>query len=232
MKPILFSTPMVKAILAGHKSQTRRVVKFSKGLSPTWSGYTPDGAVLYGSNNVPAAKAPYKPGDILWVRETWRIGAWNVDGCIAVDYKADGTVRREWLMVDDEEQFEKYWIQSSEDAKKAGLSTDDNGEYHWDPGEAPTRWRPSIFMPREASRLYLKVTDVRAKRVQDIIGDQCAAEGIALYSGPVGKREDYYRGEFLKLWDNLNAKRGFSWSANPWVWVISFEKTEKPEVET
>ena len=111
VKPILFSTPMVKAILDGRKSQTRRVVKFSKGLSPTWSGYTPDGAVLYGSNNVPAAKAPYKPGDILWVRETWLE---HKGGYL---YKANGM----------------------HEALDALI------------GAPAFKWRPSIFMPREAA---------------------------------------------------------------------------------
>lgn len=71
MKPILFNTEMVKAILAGRKSVTRRVVKFKAGQNPAWTGYIPDGTVLYGSNNIPAAKAPYRLGDILYVRETW-----------------------------------------------------------------------------------------------------------------------------------------------------------------
>ena len=71
MKPILFNTAMVRAILDGRKTVTRRAVKFKCGGNPNWTGYVPDGGVLYGSNNIPAAKAQYKPGDILYVRETW-----------------------------------------------------------------------------------------------------------------------------------------------------------------
>ena len=71
MKPILFNTEMTRAILEGRKTVTRRPVKFGRGQNPAWSGYVPDGGVLYGSNNIPAVKAPYQPGDILWVRETW-----------------------------------------------------------------------------------------------------------------------------------------------------------------
>mgnify|MGYP000588473302 CR=1 FL=1 len=67
----LFNTEMVRAILDGRKTVTRRPVKFGRGRNPKWSGYVPDGGVLYGSNNIPAAKAPYQAGDILWVRETW-----------------------------------------------------------------------------------------------------------------------------------------------------------------
>lgn len=72
-KPILFNTEMVRAILEGKKTVTRRAVKFPRGWNPKFTGYIPDGAVLYGSNNIPAAKSPYKTGDILWVRETWSI---------------------------------------------------------------------------------------------------------------------------------------------------------------
>ena len=71
MKPILFNTDMVRAILEGRKTVTRRVVKFKTGQNPQWTGYIPDGPVLYGSNNIPASKSPYHPGDILYVRETW-----------------------------------------------------------------------------------------------------------------------------------------------------------------
>lgn len=73
MKPSLFNSEMVKALLEGRKSVTRRPVKFGRGQNPKWSGYVPDGGVLYGSNNIPAAKAPYQAGDILWVRETWQV---------------------------------------------------------------------------------------------------------------------------------------------------------------
>lgn len=73
MKPILFNTDMIIAIMEGKKTVTRRAVKFPRGWNPKFAGYIPDGAVLYGSNNIPAAKAPYQPGDILWVRETWSI---------------------------------------------------------------------------------------------------------------------------------------------------------------
>ena len=75
VKPILFNTEMVKAILAGRKTQTRRVVKFKKGQNPKWTGYVPDGDVLYGSNNIPAAKALLRKDDVLWVRETRGIPA-------------------------------------------------------------------------------------------------------------------------------------------------------------
>ena len=73
---------------------------------------------------------------------------------------------REWVEIPDEKRFNKYWIDSTDDAGDAGLELDADGEYHWEPGNAPTRWRPSIFMPREAARIFLRVTDVRVERLR------------------------------------------------------------------
>ncbi len=156
MKPILFSTPMVQAILDGRKTMTRRIRK-------------------------PLTLTPYKPGDILWVRETWYQ---HYDGSYA--YRA---------------------------------SAPEN-----------TGWKPSIFMPHEAARIFLRVTDVRAERVQDITEEDAKAEGCmpTILDGVVFISA---KGEFHAIWDNLNAKRGFGWDANPWVWVISFEQISEQEAK-
>lgn len=210
MKPILFSTPMVQAILEDMKTQTRRVIK-DKDIT-NWFDIDVDGKpIAYidqetGDSYPPTHRAKYQPGDILWVRETWRIGAWNKDsGCIAVDYKAGNYTRREWIKVEDQNRFERYWIESTHDAIKAGIKPDANGEYHWEPGQAPTRWRPSIFMPREAARIFLRVKNVRVERLHTAI-----------------KR-------FRNLWDKINTKRGYGWDVNPWVWVYEFEKITKEQ---
>ena len=171
--------------------------------------------------------APYQVDYILWVRETWRVGAWDGDtGSIAVDYKADGHVRKEWMQVADPERFEKYWIQSTDDAEKAGLRPNEDGQYHWDMGKAPTRWRPSIYMPREAARIFLRVTNVRVERLQDITEEDARKEGCmsGMITGTCNAR-----GQFQDLWDSLNAKRGrgYGWDTNPWVWVIEFERVVK-----
>ena len=131
MKPILFNTDMVRAILEGRKTVTRRVVKFKPGQNPQWTGYIPDGQVLYGSNNIPASKSPYQPGDILYVRETWTR---SMAGTYL--YKATDTP----IILD--------------------------------------RWRPSIHMPKEAARLFLRVTDVRAERLQAITIEDIQKEGL------------------------------------------------------
>lgn len=194
IKPILFNTEMVRAILDGRKSCTRRLVKFFSGENPRWTGYIKDGLMLYNGRNEPCIrKAPYHPGDILYVRETWGEG-----------YE-EGT----------------YIYRASD--KMAGLPTFKESSkliYH-----------PSIHMPKEAARIWLKVTNVRVERLQDIDGKGCVKEGIEeehlKYVG-----DEFVKGMFHDLWDSTIKKSDldrYSWDANPWVWVIEFEMCEKPE---
>lgn len=195
MKPILFNTEMVRALLEGRKTVTRRVVKFKKGQNPAWSGYIPDGAVLYGSNNIPAAKAPYQPGDILWVRETW--SPVNVRPRRYI-YKAD--VDRSI-------------------GEGVGL---------------PLCWHPSIHMPKEAARIFLRVTGVRVERLREITPQQIDAEGCCeyAYDAKTGKPAPSGPSWFKIQWGKTikPAEQGtYGWDANPWVWVIEFERITKEE---
>lgn len=194
IKPILFNTEMVRAILDGRKTCTRRLVKFLPGENSQWTGYIKDGLMLYNGRNEPCIrKAPYHPGDILYVRETWGEG-----------YE-EGT----------------YIYRASD--KLAGLPTFKESSkliYH-----------PSIHMPKEAARIWLRVTDVRVERLQDIDGKGCVKEGIEeeplKYVG-----DEFVKGMFHDLWDSTIKKSDidrYGWDANPWVWVIEFEMCEKPE---
>ena len=183
MKPILFNTDMVLAILYGRKTVTRRVVKFKPGQNPQWTGYIPDGQVLYGSNNIPASKSPYQPGDILYVRETWTR---SMAGTYL--YKATDTP----IILD--------------------------------------RWRPSIHMPKEAARLFLRVTDVRVERLQDISHEGIEKEGIVTKEtiGNPNRTNPFFK--FRNLWDSTIKPADlpiYGWDANPWVWVIEFERVSK-----
>ena len=174
-RPILFNSQMVQAVLAGTKTQTRRVVKPQPEIYESRHGATSlrwRGGVL----DTPLNIAPYQLrqlcphgaiGDRLWVRETWAS-----DDSTTAYYRADG---------------ETY---------NAGLP-----------------WRPSIFMPRWASRLTLEITDVRVERVQDISRKDAKDEGVLL--------------NFHLLWDAINAERGYSWDSNPWVWAISFQRVQQ-----
>lgn len=227
-KPILFNTEMVKVILSVRKTMTRR--KIDRDISNCFDIDT-DGTVLAyinpatGDSYNPQDICRYKKGDIIWVKETWKIGAWNEHiSAIAVDYKADNFARREWITIEDDELFERYWIQSTDDAGKAGLKLDKDGQYHWNVGEAPTRWRPSIFMPRAAARLFLRVKSVRVERLQDITEEDAQKEGCmsGMLSGPCAAR-----GQFEELWNSTIKKKDldkYGWDANPWVWMIEFER--------
>jgi hypothetical protein len=210
-RPILFSTPMVQAILDGRKSQTRRIVKIPDLIKEPDRYYylgnsndldIPRKAIPYdervyhawrlNNNNMPmwVEHCPYgKVGDRLWVRETWtKTMVRDEEGWFFV-YKADGD---DWA--------------------------------------AP--WKPSIFMPKEASRIKLEITNIRVERVQDISEDDAIAEGIQTLCDPKisktgsGERfyneNDYPTDHYESLWESINGKG--SWDLNPWVWVISFRR--------
>ena len=213
IKAILFNTEMVRAILEGRKSCARRIVKPQQLI-----GMLPDKC----KNGAPekflkekklmfkpycdmtdielintAYKAPYKPGDILYVRETW---------------------------------------------KKAP-----NGYYYYEDWQRNdiadvTKWKPSIRMPKEAARIWLKVTNVRVEHLQEITDEQAKREGIQYDECPTGftwKQEtDMHNcyttpiGAMQALWNSTIKKSdldGYGWDANPWVWTIEFERCEKPE---
>lgn len=211
IKPILFNTEMVRAILDGRKTCTRRLIKpqpDKKHIYPL--GFVTDstekkevGCFGFAANeyggSIQYVKPPYRyaPGDILYVRETW---------------------------------------------KKAP-----NGYYYYEDWQRNdiadvTKWKPSIHMPKEAARIWLKVTDVRVERLQDIDEDGAVKEGIPWSEcrnckAPFGC--DACAGEgydeidaFAELWDSTIKKIDldfYGWNANPWVWVIEFERCEKPE---
>lgn len=232
IKPILFNTEMVRAILEGRKSCTRRLVKFLSGENPRWTGYIKDELMLYNGKNEPCIrKAPYQPGDVLYVRETWRVGAWDIlNQMIAFDYK-DGTCG-ELTYIHDRELFERLVNQSRNDARQA------KGEYNgvdfvWEKGKSPCRWHPSIHMPKEAARIWLKVTDVRVERLKEITIDGIRNEGLSSMAVHAGDMEIAME-EWKNLWNSTIKKSDinhYGWDANPWVWIIEFEQCEKPKKE-
>lgn len=197
-RPILFSGPLVRAILEGRKTQTRRVVKPQPmgGFTP-WKhadGYWMQKSSATGHFHKPDLHCPYgAPGDRLYVREAFRPTEWAADGDYGVvQYRADGL----------EMEVEAPGVSFNKMFPPA-LSID--------------RWRPSIHMPRWASRLILEVVSVRAERLQAITYDDVEAEGVDI-GGGWGWVQDW-----ADLWDSINAKRGYGWDSNPWVWVVEFK---------
>ena len=210
-RPILFSAPMVRAILEGRKSQTRRVVKpqpfagwYPSKCTNGWGFCHPQGeapAVLF--------QCPYGvPGDRLWVRETWAY--FNADEDLYQKNKGALAFRATW----DSDRCE--WPQFAR-------------AISYIPGD---RWRPSIHMPRWASRITLEITDVRVERLQEISEEDALAEGVREIGGNFEGCYEFCdrlsgtnaRDCFGRGWDSINAKRGSGWDANPWVWAISFRR--------
>jgi len=200
MKPILFNTPMVQAILKNRKFQTRRVIKYnfekvykSACFHGKWHETFRVGPSVLPADIVEwyvkeVAKPKYKVGDICYVRETWANPLNDFGGYI---YKATC----------------------------------------WDDVAATTKWHPSIHMPKEAARIFLRVTNVRVERVQDITEDDAKAEGVTYrqaiecngwhptYNDPDSGGCLKYRAGFQYLWESINRKRGYGWNKNPWVFV-------------
>jgi hypothetical protein len=205
--PILFSGPMVRAIIDGHKTQTRRVVKWPKWI--TKDNGEKRCAEIINSNEFRAVVkrgtcdgiigkfgSPYGvPGDRLWVRETWTPYE-KSSGHVGILYRADGS------FVEIKNTIEQEAI---EDWLKV-----------WD-GAREHKWRPSIHMPRWASRITLEVKGVRAERLQDITEADSKKEGAVPFL--FGQK---YRSGFQTLWDSINKKRGYGWDINPWVWAVEF----------
>ena len=214
-KPTLFSTDMVKAILDGRKTITRRLkglknidVKATEIIAnngwPKQGNFTArfqfknienDGVEAWEVTNV--LKSPYKVGDVIWVRETWN----ELDNEIAYKASPDLFKKTEWY-----NKIDKAF-------KLVSLETP--------LPENCIKWKPSLFMPKSVCRLFLEVMDIRAERLQDITDNDAQKEGVICESFP----EETYTGNFCELWQKLNG----NWNDNPYVWVITFKVVECPQ---
>ena len=231
-RPILFADRLVRAILDGRKTQTRRPVK---GRALEWLApdvFTPAFVASPDNHLCPFGV----PGDRLWVREAWRIADRDYDpGRVRVEYRTTPGVARDSA---DYTQAWSPWVEVGNDyAMRFRKNTDRSS--------ARPRWRPSIHMPRWASRITLEVADVRVERVQDISIEDAAADGgfralskdggrITKYGipdadglpGGIGWPWERWRQSpidaFESLWDEHYAATPHAWAANPWVWVVSF----------
>lgn len=212
IKPILFNTEMVRAIMDGRKSCTRRMVKPQPNEKHTYPlGFVTDstekkdvGCFGFGINeysgSIQYTKPQYQPGDILYVRETWGH---------PISLNSD-----------------KQYVFRADKIAESGFKNDSH------------IWHPSIHMPKEAARIWLKVTNVRVERLQDITEDGAEAEGAIDNRGFIHSPENEYdriytaREYFIKIWDRTIKKSDldiYGWDVNPWLWVIEFERCEKPQ---
>lgn len=202
IKPILFNTEMVRAILNRRKSCTRRLIKPQPDEKHTYPlGFVNDsterkdiGSFGFGTSelggSIQYVKSPYQPGDILYVRETW---------C--------------------KDKYRYMYRANYSDSEK----------FYRDGKEIKIKWHPSIHMPKEAARIWLKVTDVRVQRLQDMDKMDAVKEGI---DTRLCINLNHALAKFKKLWNSAIKKSDldrYGWDANPWVWVIEFERCEKPQ---
>ena len=197
IKPILFNTEMVRAILDGRKTCTRRVIELPENMDGVPVGKSGDSSNPLGFMYPGGIKRPpYQPGDILYVRETWCAlpvnEAGHMRGHSIYYYRADGDLRPEgWR----------------------------------------GKWRPSIHMPKEAARIWLKVTNVRVERLQEITIDGIRNEGISSMAVHAGDMEIALK-EWKNLWNSTIKNTdldSYGWEANPYVFVIEFIRIDKPE---
>lgn len=234
IKPILFNAEMVRAILDGRKSCTRRLVKPQPDEKHTYPlGFVTDstekkevgcfgfGIDEYGGS-IQYVKPPYQPGDILYVRETWeRFECWNCEG----DERGNCPKEPQKSVLD--KTCGCYMYRATDEIS----------------GDA--KWHPSIHMPKEAARIWLRVTDVRIERLQSITVEGAIREGAEgekchhTNAGAFGCTDCMNTGwieppqvEFMQIWNSTIKKSDldrYGWDASPWVWVIEFVKIEKPE---
>lgn len=214
MKPILFSTPMVQAILDGRKTMTRRVCNIPDGWEYNGWGRITSKHPKQGKLGIFIRKqdgdfvlsdiitAKYQVGDVLWVRETWQ------------ECKCG---------------FCEFCINGDSVIYKASVNGDGTYKNYYTCVEEEMHWKPSIHMPKKHARIFLRVTNVRVERLQDISVEDIKKEGAPLIT-ITGNNEDFInsklKGWWYDLWNSINGKG--SWEANPYVFVYEFQRVEKP----
>lgn len=223
-RPILFSGEMIRAILEGRKTQTRRVLREQPMM---YVAPDSDNTFLFVNHSGNGAVSPIghkwiqcpygKPGDRLWVRETlYAYGHYRETGNLT-----DGGMP--------ETEFVDFTLTTGHGTTYIHSA---DTEIRVEPDKFSTGWhkRPSIFMPRELSRVTLEITNIRVERLQEISEADVLAEGIDMRP-PLGQDVldakwdgSLFQWRFKKGWDSLNAKRGYGWDTNPFVWVVEFKK--------
>ncbi|QCZ30198.1 hypothetical protein [Leclercia adecarboxylata] len=219
--PVFFNDEMVRAILDGRKSQTRRLIKLSheRGmLNPVVRGRNGEASSV--TCRLAPSLCPYgQPGDRLWVRETWALLG-NEDGC-CVDWHDN-------LCKGDERSAARVYRASCErhpgDYGLWSIPDDADWKPHTENQKFDGAWRPSIHMPRWACRILLEITNVRVERLNDISEADAQAEGVTPSTHQITPPEAVYRVGFGDIWRSIYGEE--SWEGNPWVWVVEFKRVQ------
>ncbi|MCG3698732.1 hypothetical protein L5F42_02640 [Aliarcobacter butzleri] len=258
-KPILFNTKMVKAILDGRKTQFRIPVNVSSDCTYYASGINKT-AISSNFNNFEAIfvlpkdkwknsltpklgyfSSCYKDGDIIFVQEDWKVGGWN-NTSFAFDHSCE-PFDKSWHNPPSKENFYDL-LRNTLDELEAMKYPNKNGEYKWEKFKSPLKMMDKSTMQDWMARIFLKVTNVRVERLQDISDDDCIKEGISevgfypdegypLCTGYMAEKDDGKTAlantpqkPFSELW-NSTTKKGYKWEDNPYVFVYEFERIEK-----
>jgi len=260
-KPILFSGAMVRAILNGTKTQTRRLQGLDRvnqspdnwqflgiAIEPKKKDHVSTAKFCHKDGEEVAIACPYgKPGDLLWIRETWRPISWGEDfDWMRIEYAAtqhlvgsgQSNMTKQINPEDVWDGFEKecVWEKLADECIKAGC-LEESGSFRLEDenGKFPIKWRPSIFMFRAMSRLSVGIVDIRVERLQSIFEEDAIAEGIE--RSPVHcelwrtyqKDDDAHTAfptmSYKSLWDSIN-KKSYPWEVNPWVWTVEFKEAK------
>lgn len=208
--PILFNTEMVQAIQDDRKTATRRCLKHPFTVHP--NGYI---TKPRGNENLHPYEPPYRKGDVLWVRETWSTRQSNT--CIGV-----GTGICPYSCCENATGpcFDDEYIYKATDSLNSSLE----------------KWYPSIHMPKAAARIWLEVLDVKVERLQDMTLEDFIDEGTSIpYEALNDPANAYLQAKemFMRIWDATIPKKDidkYSWDANPYVWAVSFERTDRPDI--
>lgn len=214
-RPIIMSTEMVRAILEGRKTMTRRVLRGQPLDILPMNNPHEDGWIALterNPNHGKIIKCRYgQVGDRLWVRERALYWSGGAGGTSDVVYTDDSEIPE---LLEDNNRL----LMARE---TTNIVAGENVVGKW-------QWRPSIFMPRWASRITREITDVRAERLQEITEEEAKAEGMSIleerYQIETSLLPVFYIPIFKWYWDSLNAKRGYGWDKNLWVWVIEFKR--------
>lgn len=217
-RPIPFSAPMVRAIQEGRKTVTRRPVRVQPRSKGDIGSYGPGQPFIRHPDPTKRnPECPYgRPGDRLWVRETWGVisGSFDQMGNL-IDWEPDRPAKAIREMRFGRGYYSGHVVYAA-DGPCEWAGDEDGG------GDPRSAWKPSIHMPRAASRILLEIIDVRVERLQDITDEQAKAEGADC---PVADHlEAAWRVQFQRLWESINGPE--AWAINPWVWVVEFKQVQ------
>lgn len=246
--PILFNTDMVQAILDGRKTATRRAVKYKysntemklrtdkygtrlieiqKDIEGETHGKNPDGGTWHKLLPYIEKKSPCKKGDILYVRETWAFIP-----CIG----CNGDYIRAGAPMNCYDYQAVEYDDGNNISDGCFVYRTDYGDTEDDSFPPSTfKWRPSIHMPKQAARIWLKVMDVRVERLQEMNTGDFLEEGVVIRPEAYNDPENAYqqaKTEFIRIWNSTIKKQDmemYGWDTSPWVWVIEFKRCEKPD---